>query len=73
MPSRAHWQHLPRQLRQLGLANCNLKKVPAQLAGLTQVSKLELSHNGINCGWQYVPQQLQQLDLGYCDLQQVPA
>lgn len=47
--------------------------LPAELAGLTRLSKLTLvCRAGITGGWEHLPRQLQHLRLDRCGLQQLP-
>lgn len=51
----------------------SMEHVPAELAGLTQLTQLVLAENNIKNGWQHLPQHLQELHLYSCGLHHVPA
>lgn len=48
-------------------------RLPAELAGLSHLTKLLVANDAIEDGWQHLPLQLKQLDLSHCRLWEVPA
>lgn len=46
--------------------------MPAELAGLVQLTQLKLHTNPVESGWQHLPHQLRDLSLSYCGLRQLP-
>ena len=47
--------------------------LPAELAALTQLTRLSLAGNSFESGWERLPRQLAQLDLSRCNLGELPA
>lgn len=66
--------NVPRQLQQLELVSCELQQLPAELAGLTRLTELNLAINPeLSGGFQRLPHSLQNLHLSYCGLAELPA
>ena len=62
---------LPR-LRELNLSESDLHTVPASMASLTRLTRLDLACTQVTDGWQHLPLQLQHLNLRNIELTTVP-